>query len=76
MRLIDADKLMDALRGNVMIDVTCELEDTVSEQPTICDASNIPDGMTFIFDEEMGTLYEVEADVWAKIKGGTEIKIK
>ena len=34
MRLIDADKLMDNLRGNVLVDVTPELEDAVAEQPT------------------------------------------
>lgn len=34
MRLIDADRLMDSLRGNVLIDVTPELEDTIAEQPT------------------------------------------
>lgn len=34
MRLIDADKLMDSLRGNVLIDVTPELEDTIAQQPT------------------------------------------
>lgn len=34
MRLIDADRLMDRLRGNVLIDVTPELEDEVAKQPT------------------------------------------
>lgn len=34
MRLIDADRLMDSLRGNVLIDVTPELEDTIAQQPT------------------------------------------
>lgn len=34
MRLIDADRLMDNLRGNVLIDVTPELEDTIAQQPT------------------------------------------
>lgn len=33
MRLIDADKLMDNLRGNVLVDVTQALEDAVAEQP-------------------------------------------
>lgn len=32
MRLIDADKLMDNLRGNVLVDVTPALEDAVAEQ--------------------------------------------
>lgn len=34
MRLIDADRLMDSLRGNVLIDVTTELEETIAQQPT------------------------------------------
>lgn len=34
MRLIDADRLIDNLRGNVLIDVTPELEDTIAQQPT------------------------------------------
>ena len=34
MRLIDADRLMDSLRGNVLIDVTPELEETITKQPT------------------------------------------
>lgn len=37
MRLIDADKLMDSLKGNVLIDVTPELEDTIAQQPTAFD---------------------------------------
>lgn len=34
MRLIDADRLMDNLRGNVLIDVTPELEKEIEQQPT------------------------------------------
>ena len=34
MRLIDADRLMVSLRGNVLIDVTTELEETIAQQPT------------------------------------------
>lgn len=34
MRLIDADKLMDSLRGNVLIDVTPWLKEVIDEQPT------------------------------------------
>lgn len=37
MRLIDADRLMDSLKGNVLIDVTPELEDTIAQQPTAFD---------------------------------------
>lgn len=39
MRLIDADKLMVSLRGNVLIDVTPELEDTIAQQPTAFDGN-------------------------------------
>lgn len=41
MRLIDADKLMDNLRGNVLIDVTPELEDTIAQQPTAFDKEKV-----------------------------------
>lgn len=41
MRLIDADRLMDNLRGNVLIDVTPELEDTIAQQPTSFDKEKV-----------------------------------
>ena len=41
MRLIDADRLMDNLRGNVLIDVTPELEDTIAQQPTAFDKKKV-----------------------------------
>lgn len=41
MRLIDADRLMDSLRGNVLIDVTPELEDTIAQQPTAFDMEEV-----------------------------------
>ena len=41
MRLIDADKLMDSLKGNVLIDVTPELEDTIAQQPTAFDRERV-----------------------------------
>lgn len=41
MRLIDADRLMDNLRGNVLIDVTPELEDTIAHQPTAFDKNKV-----------------------------------
>jgi len=34
MRLIDADRLMDSLRGNVLVEVTQSLEEAIMEQPT------------------------------------------
>lgn len=41
MRLIDADRLMDSLRGNVLIDVTAELENEVAQQPTAFDKEKV-----------------------------------
>ena len=41
MRLIDADELMDSLRGNVLIDVTTELEKTIAEQQTAFDKEKV-----------------------------------
>lgn len=41
MKLIDADKLMDALRGNVLVDVTPELEKAISEQPAAYDQDKV-----------------------------------
>ena len=41
MRLIDVDRLMNSLRGNVLIDVTPELEDTISQQPTAFDMEKV-----------------------------------
>lgn len=37
MRLIDEERLMYSLRGNVLIDVTSELEETIAQQPTAFD---------------------------------------
>lgn len=41
MRLIDADELMNRLRGNVLIDVTAELENEVAQQPTAFDKEKV-----------------------------------
>ena len=41
MKLIDADKLMDSLRDNLLIDVTTELEKTIAEQPTAFDKDKV-----------------------------------
>lgn len=41
MRLIDADYLMDRLRGNVLIDVIPELENAIQEQPTAYDVDKV-----------------------------------
>ena len=41
MRLIDAERLMYSLRGNVLIDVTTELEETIAQQPTAFDKEKV-----------------------------------
>lgn len=41
MKLIDADDLMDALRGNVLVDVTPEIEKTISGQPAAYDKDRV-----------------------------------
>ena len=41
MRLIDADRLMDSLRGNVLIDVTPKLEQAIEQQPTAFDKEKV-----------------------------------
>ena len=52
MRLIDADKLMDSLRGNVLIDVTPELEDTIAQQPTAFDKEKVIEKIKEIMNDE------------------------
>lgn len=52
MRLIDADKLMDSLKGNVLIDVTPELEDTIARQPTAFDKEKVLDELGELTGEE------------------------
>ena len=57
MRLIDADRLMDRLRGNVMIDVTTELEKTIADQQTAFDKEKVIDELKeegCIIDNEAG----------------------
>ena len=52
MRLIDADRLMDNLRGNVLIDVTPELEDTIAQQPTAFDKEKVIEKIKEIMNDE------------------------
>ena len=52
MRLIDADKLMDSLKGNVLIDVTPELEDTIAQQPTAFDKEKVIEKIKEIMNDE------------------------
>lgn len=55
----------------------------IDEQPTAYDnigkvmkqLENCEDSTTFMYDKETGVLYEVEADVWARIADGTEVEI-
>lgn len=57
MRLIDADRLMDRLRGNVLIDVTTELEKTIADQQTAFDKEKVIDQLKeegCIIDDEAG----------------------
>lgn len=57
MRLIDADELMDRLRGNVLIDVTTELEKTIADQQTAFDKEKVIDELKeegCIIDNEAG----------------------
>lgn len=54
MRLIDANRLMDSLRGNLLIDVTTELEKTIVEQPTAFDKDKVI--------AELSTLRQAEYD--------------
>ena len=57
MRLIDADRLMDRLRGNVLIDVTTELEKTIADQQTAFDKEKVIDELKeegCIIDNEAG----------------------
>lgn len=52
MRLIDADRLMDNLRGNVLIDVTPELDDTIAQQPTAFDKEKVIEKIKEIMNDE------------------------
>ena len=65
MRLIDADKLMDSLKGNVLIDVTPELEDTIAQQPTAFDKEKVIEELTIrkkIADERAAN-YDESGDI-------------
>ena len=57
MRLLDADRLMDSLRGNVLIDVTPELENEVARQPTAFDKEKVIEELDKLTGEEC-TLHE------------------
>lgn len=53
MRLIDADRLMDNLRGNVLIDVTPELEQAIERQPTAFNREKVHDELIELRNSEI-----------------------
>lgn len=75
MRLIDADELMDSLRGNVLIDVTTKLEKTIAEQQTAFDKEKVieelksPYNYTIMAGKHITT---VDRSVEIAEKGGIE----
>lgn len=50
MRLINANKLLEALRGNVLVDVTTELEEVILEQPTAYDLDKVVEDLEELRD--------------------------
>lgn len=77
MRLIDADRLMDSLRGNVLIDVTPKLEQAIEEQPTAFDKERVIEELkkhadiAFETDDAYGS--EVAYGEWTAYKQAEEI---
>ena len=69
MRLIDADKLMDSLKGNVLIDVTTELEKTIAEQPTAFDKDKVRRELIELRNEEIYKPYSINKYVEARSQG-------
>ena len=55
MRLIDAERLMYSLRGNVLIDVVPELEETIAQQPTAFDKERVIKELEY--DKEISQKY-------------------
>lgn len=77
MRLIDADRLMDNLRGNVLIDVTPELERAIEQQPAAFDKEKVIEKIKCERDETQDynqysavAAHEIDIDIVGK--GGTE----
>lgn len=86
MRMIDADNLIEFFtnleKAGARSMVFADAKRFVNEQPTAYDVDkvverleNCADSTTFRYDKETGVLYEVEADVWARIADGTEVEI-
>lgn len=69
MRLIDADELMDSLKGNVLIDVTTELEKTIAEQPTAFDKDKVRRELIELRNEEIYKPDSINKYVEARSQG-------
>lgn len=69
MRLIDADALMDSLRGNLLIDVTTELEKTIAEQPTAFDKDKVRRELIELRNEEIYKPDSINKYVEARTQG-------
>ena len=69
MRLIDADELMDSLKGNVLIDVTTELEKTIAEQPTAFDKDKVRRELIELRNEEIYKPVSINKYVEARSQG-------
>lgn len=69
MRLIDADKLMDSLRDNLLIDVTTELEKTIVEQPTAFDKDKVRRELIELRNEEIYKPDSINKYVEARTQG-------
>ena len=69
MRLIDANRLMDSLRGNLLIDVTTELEKTIAEQPTAFDKDKVRRELIELRNEEIYKPDSINKYVEARSQG-------
>ena len=69
MRLIDANRLMDSLRGNLLIDVTTELEKTIAEQPTAFDKEKVRRELIELRNEEIYKPDSINKYVEARTQG-------
>lgn len=69
MRLIDANRLMDSLRGNLLIDVTTELEKTIAEQPTAFDKDKVRRELIELRNEEIYKPDSINKYVEARTQG-------
>ena len=82
MRLIDADSLIENINEGMQGSARKYIKFfhmAVNDEPTaeiVEQLENCGDTKTFMYSKEEGILYEVEADVWARIKDGTETEIK